>query len=173
MRMDNWDGFADEAPMFRPCQSRRFAPKRTLADRRTVQRERQHLQSWNRRCREDLRSCRSPHSLRALHPTKELVRCWVRWFSAASITMHTITTFDAHPDYIRCLAVHPLLSFVLTGLRWYDDQGMGWGWAVEMHSGFRGYHALRHGTRLQPKDTNTFASSCLDRSVKMCVRTLV
>lgn len=30
-------------------------------------------------------------------------------------TGEKITSFEAHPDYIRCMAVHPTLSLVLTG----------------------------------------------------------
>jgi len=30
-------------------------------------------------------------------------------------THENVTTFEAHPDYIRCIAVHPTQSFVLTG----------------------------------------------------------
>jgi coatomer subunit beta' len=30
-------------------------------------------------------------------------------------TGEKITSFEAHPDYIRCLTVHPTLSLVLTG----------------------------------------------------------
>lgn len=30
-------------------------------------------------------------------------------------TGEKITSFEAHPDYIRCLVVHPTLSLVLTG----------------------------------------------------------
>ncbi len=30
-------------------------------------------------------------------------------------THEKVTTFEAHPDYIRCLAVHPSASIVITG----------------------------------------------------------
>lgn len=30
-------------------------------------------------------------------------------------TGERVTAFEAHPDYIRCMTVHPTLSLVLTG----------------------------------------------------------
>lgn len=30
-------------------------------------------------------------------------------------TQEKVTAFEAHPDYIRCLAVHPTQSLILTG----------------------------------------------------------
>jgi coatomer subunit beta' len=41
-------------------------------------------------------------------------------------THEKVTTFEAHPDYIRCIAVHPTQSFVLTGS---DDMTVKlWNW---------------------------------------------
>ncbi|KAE9402636.1 Coatomer, beta' subunit [Gymnopus androsaceus JB14] len=63
-------------------------------------------------------------------------------------THEKIAAFEAHPDYIRCLSVHPTQSLVLTGS---DDMSIkAWDW----DKGWK-------------NDTNTFASSCLDRTVKI------
>lgn len=41
-------------------------------------------------------------------------------------THEKVTTFEAHPDYIRCLAVHPSASIVITGS---DDMTIkAWDW---------------------------------------------
>ena len=41
-------------------------------------------------------------------------------------THEKVIAFEAHPDYIRCLAVHPTLSIVLTGC---DDMTIkAWDW---------------------------------------------
>ena len=72
--------------------------------------------------------------------------------------MHTITTFDAHPDYIRCLAVHPSLSVVHTGC---DDLAIkAWGGDGQWKCirVFEGHTHYIMGLAFNPKDTNTFAS---------------
>ena len=54
-------------------------------------------------------------------------------------TGEKITSFEAHPDYIRCLTVHPTLSLVLTGS---DDMTIKcWDWdkgwrCVQVSDGF-------------------------------------
>lgn len=82
-------------------------------------------------------------------------------------TGEKVTALEAHPDYIRCLAVHPTQSLVLTGsddmtiklwdwekgwkciqvrvLPWESDEG------ADPRAGIRGAHALHHEPRLQPK----------------------
>ena len=41
-------------------------------------------------------------------------------------THEKVTAFEAHPDYIRCLTVHPTASIVLTGS---DDMSIkAWDW---------------------------------------------
>ena len=83
-------------------------------------------------------------------------------------THEKVTAFGAHPDYIRCLAVHPSLRVVLTGC---DDMTIkAWDWDKQWKC-IRVFEGITHcvmGLAFNPKDTNTFASSCLDRSVKTC-----
>ncbi|KAJ3991040.1 coatomer protein [Lentinula boryana] len=82
-------------------------------------------------------------------------------------THEKVASFEAHPDYIRCLAVHPTLSLVLTGS---DDMTIKvWDWEkgwknVQMYQGHTHYIM---NISFNPKDTNTFASACLDRTVKI------
>ncbi|UZP41774.1 hypothetical protein NXS19_009590 [Fusarium pseudograminearum] len=82
-------------------------------------------------------------------------------------TSEKITSFEAHPDYIRAIAVHPTQPFVLTAS---DDMTIKlWDWekgwkCVQVFEG-HGHYVM--GLAINPKDTNTFASACLDRTVKI------
>ncbi|KAH7923637.1 Coatomer, beta' subunit [Leucogyrophana mollusca] len=82
-------------------------------------------------------------------------------------THEKVTAFEAHPDYIRCLTVHPSASIVLTGS---DDMTIkAWDWdkqwkCIQIYEGHT--HYIMNIT-FNPKDANTFASACLDRTVKM------
>ncbi|KAK7553854.1 coatomer beta [Phyllosticta citricarpa] len=82
-------------------------------------------------------------------------------------TSEKITSFEAHPDYIRAICVHPNQPFVLTAS---DDMTIKlWDWergwkCVQV---FEGHAHYVMGLAINPKDTNTFASACLDRTVKI------
>ncbi|ORY30022.1 coatomer WD associated region-domain-containing protein [Naematelia encephala] len=82
-------------------------------------------------------------------------------------TGEKITSFEAHPDYIRCLTVHPTLSLVLTGS---DDMTIKcWDWdkgwrCVQI---FEGHTHYIMAMAINPKDPQTFASACLDHTVKV------
>jgi coatomer subunit beta' len=82
-------------------------------------------------------------------------------------TSEKITSFEAHPDYIRSIAVHPTQPFILTAS---DDMTIKlWDWekgwkCVQV---FEGHSHYVMGIAINPKDTNTFASACLDRTVKI------
>jgi len=82
-------------------------------------------------------------------------------------TSEKITSFEAHPDYIRAIVVHPTQPFVLTAS---DDMTIKlWDWdkgwkCVQIYEGHSHYVM---GMAINPKDTNTFASACLDRTVKI------
>lgn len=82
-------------------------------------------------------------------------------------TSEKITSFEAHPDYIRSIVVHPTQPFVLTAS---DDMTIKlWDWekgwkCVQV---FEGHSHYVMGLSINPKDTNTFASACLDRTVKI------
>lgn len=82
-------------------------------------------------------------------------------------TSEKITSFEAHPDYIRAIVVHPTQPFVLTAS---DDMTIKlWDWdkgwkCVQVYEGHSHYVM---SMAINPKDTNTFASACLDRTVKI------
>ncbi|KAF8498938.1 coatomer beta [Hysterangium stoloniferum] len=82
-------------------------------------------------------------------------------------THEKVIAFEAHPDYIRCLTVHPTSSIVLTGS---DDMTIkAWDWekqwkCIQVYEGHTHYIM---NLAINPKDPNTFASACLDRTVKI------
>ncbi|PPR04845.1 hypothetical protein CVT24_007233 [Panaeolus cyanescens] len=82
-------------------------------------------------------------------------------------THEKVASFEAHPDYIRCLTVHPTASIVLTGSDDMTIKAWDWdkGWkCIQIYEGHTHYIM---NLVFNPKDTNTFASACLDRTVKM------
>lgn len=82
-------------------------------------------------------------------------------------TSEKITSFEAHPDYIRAIVVHPSQPFVLTAS---DDMTIKlWDWdkGWQCVQVFEGHNHYVMGLAINPKDTNTFASACLDRTVKI------
>ncbi|KAH8814640.1 coatomer protein [Flagelloscypha sp. PMI_526] len=82
-------------------------------------------------------------------------------------THEKVTTFEAHPDYIRCLTVHPTLPVVLTGSDDMSIKAWDWdkGWKNIMT--YEGHTHYIMNLTFNPKDSNSFASACLDRTVKM------
>ncbi|KAH9622387.1 hypothetical protein KSS87_012785 [Heliosperma pusillum] len=82
-------------------------------------------------------------------------------------TMDKVKVFEAHTDYIRCVAVHPTLPIVLSTSDdmliklWDWDKGWMCTQIFEGHS-----HYVMQVT-FNPKDTNTFASASLDRTIKI------
>lgn len=82
-------------------------------------------------------------------------------------TMDKVKVFEAHTDYIRCVAVHPTLPYVLSSSDdmliklWDWDKGWMCTQIFEGHS-----HYVMQVT-FNPKDTNTFASASLDRTTKI------
>ncbi|CAN6654675.1 coatomer subunit beta' [Trichomonascus vanleenenianus] len=78
-----------------------------------------------------------------------------------------VKQFEAHPDYIRCLAVHPTQPFVISA---GDDMTIKlWNWEMEWKNTqtFEGHGHYIMYVAFNPKDPNTFASACLDRTVKI------
>ncbi|EJU06310.1 coatomer beta' subunit [Dacryopinax primogenitus] len=82
-------------------------------------------------------------------------------------THEKVAAFEAHPDYIRCLTVHPTASIVLTGS---DDMTIkAWDWEKgwKCVQAYEGHTHYIMSLAVNPKDPNTFASACLDRTVKI------
>lgn len=82
-------------------------------------------------------------------------------------TGEKITQFEAHPDYIRSISVHPSKPYVLTSS---DDLTIKlWNWdnSWKLEQIFEGHQHYVMSVNFNPKDPNTFASACLDRTVKI------
>ncbi|KAJ1922729.1 Coatomer subunit beta' [Tieghemiomyces parasiticus] len=82
-------------------------------------------------------------------------------------THEKVTEFDAHQDYIRSLAVHPTLPYVLSSS---DDMTIRlWDWdkGWKCVKVFEGHTHYVMSLAINPKDPNTFASACLDKTVKV------
>lgn len=84
-------------------------------------------------------------------------------------TMDKIKVFEAHTDYIRCVAVHPTLPYVLSSsddmlIKLWDWEK---GWLCTQI--FEGHSHYVMQVTFNPKDTNTFASASLDRTIKVLV----
>ncbi|KAI9208226.1 coatomer WD associated region-domain-containing protein [Polychytrium aggregatum] len=82
-------------------------------------------------------------------------------------THEKVTTFEAHSDYIRSIAVHPTQPYILTSS---DDMSIKlWDWDKGWKNlmVFEGHtHFVMHVV-FNPKDGNTFASACLDSTIKV------
>ena len=82
-------------------------------------------------------------------------------------TMDKIKTIEAHSDYIRCVVVHPTQPYVLSSS---DDMSIKlWDWEknwanIQIFEGHSHYVMM---LAINPKDTNTFASASLDRTIKV------
>mmetsp|Transcript_44204 Transcript_44204/g.71965 ORF Transcript_44204/g.71965 Transcript_44204/m.71965 type:complete len:940 (-) Transcript_44204:165-2984(-) len=82
-------------------------------------------------------------------------------------TMEKVKTFEAHSDYIRCIAVHPTLPLILSSS---DDMLIKlWDWDKNWTNTqvFEGHTHYVMQVVFNPKDTNTFASASLDRTIKV------
>ncbi|KAF9426090.1 hypothetical protein BGZ94_006955 [Podila epigama] len=82
-------------------------------------------------------------------------------------THEKVHSWDAHSDYIRCIAVHPTQPYVLSGS---DDMTIRlWDWEKgwKCIQTFEGHTHFIMTVTINPKDTNTFASACVDRTVKV------
>jgi coatomer subunit beta' len=100
-----------------------------------------------------------------------------QWFLAASDdmrlrifnynTMEKVKEMEAHADYIRSLEVHPTLPYVLSTS---DDMTIKlWDWDrnFDCTQVFEGHAHYVMQVKINPKDTNTFASASLDRTIKI------
>ncbi|KAJ0528081.1 putative transcription factor WD40-like family [Helianthus annuus] len=82
-------------------------------------------------------------------------------------TMDKVKVYEAHTDYIRCVAVHPTLPYVLSSS---DDMLIKlWDWEKNWFCTqiFEGHSHYVMQVTFNPKDTNTFASASLDRTIKI------
>ncbi|KAF9477857.1 coatomer protein [Pholiota conissans] len=82
-------------------------------------------------------------------------------------THEKVASFEAHPDYIRCLTVHPTASIVLTGSDDMTIKAWDWDKGWKNIQTYEGHTHYIMNLAFNPKDSNTFVSACLDRTVKM------
>ena len=82
-------------------------------------------------------------------------------------TMDKVKQWEAHTDYVRCVAPHPTLPLLLSCS---DDMLIKlWDWdrGWQCTQIFEGHSHYVMQVAFNPKDTNTFASASLDRTVKV------
>jgi coatomer subunit beta' len=82
-------------------------------------------------------------------------------------TLERIKSLEGHSDYIRYIAVHPTLPLVLTSS---DDMTIKmWDWDQnwECTHTFEGHSHYVMMVQWNPKDSSSFASASLDRSIKI------
>ncbi|KAG2452965.1 hypothetical protein HYH02_002302 [Chlamydomonas schloesseri] len=82
-------------------------------------------------------------------------------------TMDKVKTFEAHTDYIRCITISPTMPYILTSS---DDMLIKlWDWEKGWNcvQVFEGHSHYVMQVSFNPKDTNTFASASLDRTIKV------
>lgn len=82
-------------------------------------------------------------------------------------TMEKVKEWEAHTDYIRYVEVHPNRPLVLSSS---DDMSIKlWDWEKnwECVQVFEGHVHYVMMIKINPRDTNTFASASLDRTIKV------
>ncbi|KAL0973385.1 hypothetical protein UPYG_G00202770 [Umbra pygmaea] len=82
-------------------------------------------------------------------------------------TLERAHMFEAHADYIRCIAVHPTQPYILTSS---DDMLIKlWDWDRKWACSqvFEGHSHYVMQIVINPKDNNQFASASLDRTIKV------
>jgi len=80
-------------------------------------------------------------------------------------THEKVHEWEAHTDYIRSITVHPTLPYVLTSS---DDMSIKlWDWDKNWENSmiFEGHTHYVMQIEINPKESNTFASASLDRSI--------
>lgn len=82
-------------------------------------------------------------------------------------TGEKVAQFEAHPDYIRSIAVHPSRPYVLTSSDDFTIKLWNWENNWKMDQIFEGHQHYVMSICFNPKDANTFASACLDKTVKI------
>jgi len=82
-------------------------------------------------------------------------------------TMEKVKEWDAHTDYIRYVEIHPNRPYILSSS---DDMSIKlWDWEKDFEciQVFEGHVHYVMMIKINPRDTNTFASASLDRSIKV------
>mmetsp|Transcript_97180 Transcript_97180/g.190856 ORF Transcript_97180/g.190856 Transcript_97180/m.190856 type:complete len:1040 (+) Transcript_97180:130-3249(+) len=82
-------------------------------------------------------------------------------------TMEKVKEWEAHTDYIRFIEIHPNRPYVLSSS---DDMSIKlWDWDrdFECVQVFEGHGHYVMMVKINPRDTNTFASASLDKTIKV------
>jgi len=82
-------------------------------------------------------------------------------------TMERVYDFEAHSDYLRSIAVHPTLPYIITSS---DDMTIKlWDWEKRWENVqvFEGHTHYVMQVAINPKDNNQFASASLDKTIKV------
>ena len=82
-------------------------------------------------------------------------------------TMEKVRDWEAHADYIRYVEIHPNRPLILSSS---DDLSIKmWDWEkdFECTMWFEGHCHYVMMIRVNPRDTNTFASASLDKTIKV------
>lgn len=82
-------------------------------------------------------------------------------------TVERVKQFDGHSDYIRSIIVHPTQPYIITSS---DDSTIKlWNWDKDFFNvqTFEGHIHYVMQVVINPKDSNTFASASLDRTIKI------
>ncbi|PJF18060.1 Coatomer subunit beta [Paramicrosporidium saccamoebae] len=82
-------------------------------------------------------------------------------------TLEKVTQFEGHSDYIRSFAIHPTRPYVLSCS---DDMSVKlWDWEKQWNcvTTYEGHVHYVMAVTFNPKDTNTFATASLDRTIKI------
>lgn len=82
-------------------------------------------------------------------------------------TLEKVSQFEGHTDYIRGFAIHPTRSYVLSCS---DDMTVKlWDWEKQWKcvTTYEGHVHYVMAVAFNPKDTNTFATASLDRTIKV------
>lgn len=82
-------------------------------------------------------------------------------------TLEKVTQFEAHADYVRSFAIHPSRPYVLSCS---DDMTVKlWDWERQWRciTTFEGHVHYVMAVVINPKDSNTFATASLDRTIKV------
>eukprot|EP00922_Rhytidocystis_sp_ex-Travisia-forbesii_P049827 GHVS01074137.1.p1 GENE.GHVS01074137.1~~GHVS01074137.1.p1 ORF type:complete len:979 (+),score=202.78 GHVS01074137.1:328-3264(+) len=82
-------------------------------------------------------------------------------------TLEKVKVIEAHTDYIRYLAVHPTLPYVLSAS---DDMTVKlWDWSQDWNrvQTFEGHAHYVMMCQWNPKDTHIFATASLDRAIRV------
>lgn len=82
-------------------------------------------------------------------------------------TGEKVAQFEAHPDYIRSIAIHPSRPYILTSSDDYTIKLWNWENQWKNEQTFEGHQHYVMSIAFNPKDLNTFASACLDKTIKV------